>query len=134
LAIGVLESAVPSQYVSDLSKEETKVGRLNPDIFEAQERAAALLVAPEHLGVQFEPRKRYATLYPAMELEELDVHVDSIGKFRMELTDGTELDDLPRFRARRAWGLGGIPHVAIIHNMGRMTSGGASGAKNRCAF
>ena len=54
------------------------------------------------IGVQLEQRQRHAALDAPLELEQLQVHVDRVGKLGMPFSQRPQLDGLPRFRSRRA--------------------------------
>jgi hypothetical protein len=49
----------------------------------------------DDLGTQVDRRQRHASLDSSLEFQQFQVHVHRLGKFRLPLADGSQLDRLP---------------------------------------
>src|SRR5882672_7070219 len=63
LIVGIFQRTVAPEHIGNLSDEEPQVGRLDPDVLEAEEWFPGRGVAAEDLLVQFERGKGHTSLY-----------------------------------------------------------------------
>jgi starch synthase len=113
--VAVVERAVAAQDIGGLPNHQAKVGRLEWDLLEAEDRPRVRVAAGENVRAQFERGKRDSSLDTAVQLEKFEVHRHRVGELRLPLGDRPQLHHLPRLGSRRADGaIVWLSHEAII--------------------
>jgi starch synthase len=111
----LFEGAEPPQHIGGLTHHQSQVRQIEGDVFEAKDGPRFHLVTLKYLRREIEHRQRHAALNAAMQLEELQVHLDRAGQLWMLGANGLKLQRFAGFRTRRSWRPNGrIRHHAII--------------------
>jgi hypothetical protein len=109
------------QDIRRLADHQPKVGEIERDVLEPEQRTAFQLMALHDVGVEFERRERHAALDAPLQLEQLDVHVHGARELGMELLERAQFCNFAGLGTRRTDR--GIGHGSIIHSV-RDNSGG----------
>ncbi len=112
LVLLFLERPKAPKNIGHLPDDEPQIAQLQGDVFESQERRRIRLVPPEDGGVQLEGGKRDAALHAPLDLEKLEMQIDSVTQFGLPLLERAKFCCLPGFRAPR--GSRTTCHPAII--------------------
>ena len=131
LVIGALEDLETLQDVGGLTERQTKIGPVERDVPEADERPAGRLLRAEPFRIHLNPRQRHAPLHAALHVDEGNLHVDRRCELGLRDLELPELDDFARLGARRADGTvshccdcrSGLPAVACVGHDGASDGG-----------
>jgi hypothetical protein len=91
-----LEGATAVQHVGDLAEEESELGPFDEQIVELDEPIPGGELALERAAVALEYRRSKPGMHPAVQLDELDLHVDRAGELRVGAAKSAQFGDFAR--------------------------------------
>ena len=94
-----VQSIKPVQDIRRLADHQAKVGEIERDVLEPEQRTAVQLMALHDVGVEFERRERHAALDAPLQLQQLDVHVHGARELGMACLDRAQFCNLRGIRS-----------------------------------
>lgn len=95
VVIGIINGAVTSEDVDRLTHQQPQISQIQRDVLETEERPRFGSVSFQDVGADAEGGERHTALDAAIQLHELEVHIDGIGELRLAFLDRAQRRRFP---------------------------------------